>query len=576
MAIRVPSRTRQRAYGYVQAGGPACPVLQEPENQGIADSATPTLRWSAVPGAVTYNIYIWQEDETEPDPISIADTAYVATGLTRGLTYRWRATAVNEKGESSNCSYGNFGTAQGAQNGNNGYFEFDVPASIINWSDDVYTVADDQPSASLFAVRDTSTSASSADYTTQDATAVSPDNYTDTAGTVSWTDGDGANKLISVPIEPLELVTEYATDIVYPWLFGNVADPRNPLNDHLYAQGGNSAGSNAPWQKLTNNALGDFTSTISQVLDDFAAEWEADLPSIPVAGQVVAAHRPEQSQTNNQGRTSTQIGPLYDIAEHDRTVVTLHFNEISPGAYEAYTHQAAAAEIAHYNSVGATVLSPMYSTTGGGILGCWYSILPVDNTVENATWQGYVLGRTYATSTITGFFDVNNPGNTVMFTIDAMVECIRVAVAPTEIPGDEFPDWEIDNRYTYDSSTNTFYSKEPWALDEIPYKWLQLHEQEVTGNDIYPIGPARPVGHADDNEAFWTAAYEAAVLAGTTAAGKTFDAQGDGGSNTYPRLADYGYKREYKLPLSFSALLFNGVNAEIGEPDVATVYILPP
>lgn len=77
------------------------------------------------------------------------------------------------------------------------------------------------------------------------------------------------------------------------------------------------------------------------------------------------------------------------------------------------------------------------------------------------------------------------------------------------------------------------------STDPGAYKILQSYAEASGVVTRYPLGPAVLVGSADDNEADWTAAYNAAVSAGTASAGKTFDAEGDGDpATTYPVLSD--------------------------------------
>lgn len=157
---------------------------------------------------------------------------------------------------------------------------------------------------------------------------------------------------------------------------------------------------------------------------------------------------------------------------------------------------------------------------------------------------------------------------------------VRRVTAPPLLPGSDLPDWPIDpDNFWWDEGTDTKYSKEPWSLVSGSFRWLAKYS--VSGGGLStvqrkPLGPVLPVGHADDNETFWTAAYDAAVLAGDLPGGMTFDSAGTASSLTrFPKNATYAYERTYKLPLSFEVELSNPTGAELIEPDTATVYILP-
>lgn len=78
-----------------------------------------------------------------------------------------------------------------------------------------------------------------------------------------------------------------------------------------------------------------------------------------------------------------------------------------------------------------------------------------------------------------------------------------------------------------------------WELDDSQnYHVLQKFEPAYPnqGGIRYPLGPALPVGHPDDTEEFWTAAYNAARARGARiAAGLQYGVD-------YPKTQSYGYK----------------------------------
>lgn len=111
MAIRVPSATTQRAYGYVEGRALACPVqLQPTSGTTLPTSTSATLEWGAVVNAKTYRVYLWEASEVEPAAYTAetASTTYTASGLVPGATYRWRVTAFSVFGASSGCGDGSF------------------------------------------------------------------------------------------------------------------------------------------------------------------------------------------------------------------------------------------------------------------------------------------------------------------------------------------------------------------------------------------------------------------------------------------------------------------------------------
>lgn len=118
MAIRVPSRTRQRAYGYVEATSGivrlACPVLVSPSaNATLTATDSVTLEWSAMDDADQYHVYLWESDSEEPDApnVTTQDTSYDFGGLSEDTTYSWKVLATNGQATSTGCGAREFTTA---------------------------------------------------------------------------------------------------------------------------------------------------------------------------------------------------------------------------------------------------------------------------------------------------------------------------------------------------------------------------------------------------------------------------------------------------------------------------------
>lgn len=142
-----------------------------------------------------------------------------------------------------------------------------------------------------------------------------------------------------------------------------------------------------------------------------------------------------------------------------------------------------------------------------------------------------------------------NPGVAQLFfrnTTDIGVR--RVPTAPV-LDGTDLPDWPEDPaNYWWNEDTGEIYSKEPYVETAGSYRWLS--KLSVTGGGLStvqrkPLGPVLEVGDPNDTEAFWTAAYNAAVTAGTLPAGMTYNASGTGGITTYPRNETYAWIRTY-------------------------------
>ena len=333
--------------------------------------------------------------------------------------------------------------------------------------------------------------------------------------------------------------SELAADVLNPWLFGAIVDPRSPDNEHEYNFAGQSYGSFAPAYVGTSPGWGS-SQTEQEALDAFVTAWEAGLPSVPVGDLNLVAHIPESTSENAAGATSTQVGPYNNVLPHERVTATLHYNEIIPATYEAFAASSSDGELSHYTGIGATSGNAAYRTQCiGRNLGPWY-MGSEGGVAENGSYPAFQTGRSYATEP-TWFF------NGVRSTVDCLVQVRRIPSAPAT-PGADFPDYPDDpDNYTYDPDTGTIYSKEPYAQAAGSFRWLSIYSEAGSPAEVvrYPLGPVLEQGDTSDTEAFWTAAYDAAVLAGDLPSGMTYQANGLGGITTYPRNQTYAYARTY-------------------------------
>lgn len=556
MSIRVPSRTRLEKYGYVQRGdegGPldvACPTLIEPANGAFVLQENVSFAWGDVNGATSYNFYLWESDAPEPQPINTTSLSYSAT-LTFGTAYRWRVNAVNDFGESSGCTYGL--VFPDLPDGKSGYNEFEVNQGFVSLEDDLYVVEDSEGSVTINVIRQGSAGAASVHYATEDGTAIAPTNYTDTSGTADWGATVSGAFPVEIPIELLETTVEETTDYIVDWTFDQL-DPRTANNAHEYRA------------YLSGTSTQSWRETREEALDDLRGLVAANISASYVVPDVSFGWQPVVSQS---------ITYPYDVAPPTTNYVLLRLT-YSPVAVSAQN-------VAHDGSITDTNIFSRIGVGQTEWVSSWYNA----GTLRNS--RAFRVLNSSA-STPTGFTSVLlasniglsfSPDRKACSLNDVYIEMRRVASAPP-IPGAEFPDWEhCPAHFTYDAATNTLYSKAPWVKVFGNYHWLQTLNQDDPDSqgpaspvNTYPLGPVVLAGSDDDNEAFWTAAYSAAVAAGTAPAGRTYVAAGTGGINTYPRDASYIWRREYKMPKNFLFGLSNAVNATIIEPDEAVVWIV--
>lgn len=109
-----------------------------------------------------------------------------------------------------------------------------------------------------------------------------------------------------------------------------------------------------------------------------------------------------------------------------------------------------------------------------------------------------------------------------------------------------------------------------WQYDD-SVAWKALAKYDTASVDglavviSYPMNPARPQGHEDyDDEAFWTQAYQDAVLAGALPSGMTYSATGGGDVTTYPRQQSFGYRALHEaMSLASNPVGLSGVVTDL-------------
>jgi hypothetical protein len=87
----------------------AAPHLVSPATEVILSTLTPTLSWTAVPGATKYEVHIWVASATPPPYVAdevLATTSYtIPSGvLTASVQYAWTVYAGNSLGWSASLT----------------------------------------------------------------------------------------------------------------------------------------------------------------------------------------------------------------------------------------------------------------------------------------------------------------------------------------------------------------------------------------------------------------------------------------------------------------------------------------
>jgi len=450
---------------------------------------------------------------------------------------------------SQNCGaqYGWFFTTA-----NNGAVSFEEPE---------YFFAASSGEAPVIVIRTGSPAAASVDYDTEDGTATAPDDYTAASDTLTYLLDDEDPRTLELEFVPYGPVTERETDILYDWIEG-MTDPRNSDNDHDFG----FVRSGWTWSDTYEQAVADAEATLGYTFPS----------TVPLGWHVV------------DFEVQSRVAPYIDDVEAEDVVhLALHIsrysNLLTGTVYDDFPGTVPGNICAAMGQGGiepgdapfywtSQFADGTYSGSDGGIPGVW---MFSEVTGAGPTYNPPIPVGGTTLNNCTGYPEEFGYFPAAWGIRDIQILAKRVPVGPP-IPGIEFPDWERDpDNYTQDPDTGTVYSKEPWVKVFGDYKWLGKYVEDTLGQlvVIRPQGPVLPVGHADDTEAFWTAARNAAVLAGTLPSSvNTFDAQGDGDNTTYPRVMGYAWERTFTEAKFFDVVLSNGVNTLISPHATTRVY----
>jgi hypothetical protein len=351
-------------------------------------------------------------------------------------------------------------------------------------------------------------------------------------------------------------VTNYAGDVVYPWLTGN--DPQNPLNDHIYGSWSAGTGYNSitPAGDGPNSAT-EFTSLAGAL--DYAnafritqADAEAATNYVSCACQVywLLGTRYGNLVAHSSNRQA-EMYPHPADAERDRVRCYLHFTAYPPGEYVQADEDLITGPTGKFVSIDYVLFDYNDSAAGSGVayVADPYDAMGADLTPpwpnQNGTWGSPGSWTTYGPRSSFGGVD---PYYWYGIT-NVNIWCQRVPRAPrqpsadptyTQYPG--LPDWYI-------SPTGELVPDEAWTKVTATHKVLQKYATQTDPGTAggafaqiktYPLDPALPTTDPDySSQAYWEAAYNAAVAAGEPIeAGLTYGVD-------YPVTVTYAYKQTY-------------------------------
>ena len=315
---------------------------------------------------------------------------------------------------------------------------------------------------------------------------------------------------------------EYSTDYIAEFDFTRPNPAIDPAGVYVYrAQAQNIPGaSNGPdrdsfglaledLRTMVRAAYGDDSLMTSNVIHGYGETPNEAYPNDP-AGSFLTDYGEQVAVELNLNKHQASGAPLYSPGDNDDLFAALALGEPT---YVAGLDEPS------------------------GLAGIYIKVLEdsVFQTDPPAGWEGWAHQSR-----------IGEPDLYIYRSIDSFIRVERVISEPPN-PCFNQPLLEGEQYCVIDGD---LHSNAPWIEDTSRnYKSISIYEDDGVGSDLaaitrFPFNPALPDDHPlYDDEAYWTAEYQALVDADLIADGRTYSATGLGGPNTYPRRKSYGYYR---------------------------------
>lgn len=292
-------------------------------------------------------------------------------------------------------------------------------------------------------------------------------------------------------------VDEYATTVVAPWQEGG-RDPRSCQNEHrfrfvdVYGSGSASA-----WRDTLAEAQADGEAALGRSFTTLIG-WR---PLVSGASQLVHPH--ETSVTAINGSDPLQSAVL----------LGMHYTDETPATYRVYATDSSG------NSCGSLGLELNGDTI-------WWNGFRLNGVFDEnpAVWRKIP----FSDPTPSGWGVNNNCDGLTTKTIrkfDMIIQVQRLTRAPANpcepYCTDPYPLLPENLNYCVIGTSIT--RSQDWSLTAGTYKALQEYSAGANWVETVPLTPVLPLGDANySSQAFWEAAYNAAVDSGDMAAGLTY------------------------------------------------------
>lgn len=312
--------------------------------------------------------------------------------------------------------------------------------------------------------------------------------------------------------------TEYSNEVLYPWNDISSVDPRNLGNTHTY-------------QFVQNNLSGPGTGPSRATLDLAVADGalQSDIYGWSIAGGAGGAYAPWFPIT---------------VTGHEQTL-NIFLNSLSPATKTT-------SPLA-YDPIGNAICDWAAANPNGYWTGAFHSSPTVVNFLSHGVFYFVPLTTGNIGACPAQGFDLN-------CTYDDQITVNRSPGPPSDpclgLPAAPIIGYCI-------RSDGQYVKGGPWTRDTTRnYKVLAAYT--VSGYDgsgrngtvtQSPLNPCLPPGSASDTSAFWTAAYNAAVLAGQVPSGWAYGTQ-------YPTVQAFGYTIDMQV--------CSGGGSGVGVADIIT------
>lgn len=331
--------------------------------------------------------------------------------------------------------------------------------------------------------------------------------------------------------------TEYSTDVLYPWVPGT-ADPRECKNDHEYRFEQNDG----------TIIIGAWRATLAEALADAEAEVGR-----PVINQIIGW------STESEFLLMQTVSPFEVVDPGEKEILYLHFNEFTDLVEEDRFFGSLIKNTNICNSWAGNGIAPgddYFYWTGkwddGSLAGTQvagvYSFSSATDGGGFAVYDPPLVEDAEYTNNCTNYPNPEGYFPAVHGARDVLIGVRRKIRAPDEpcLPRceDPYPDSPISDQYCEIDGTAAL--RGPWVATVGTFKVLAMYTVDGVSPaevSVYPLNPTLPEDHPSyDDEAYWIAARNAAILAGYDVP-STYSETGEDGPTTYPRLVDSAYVR---------------------------------